>query len=322
MDEENRPRAGSVAALIAAIIAGGIWAIVSTVGDGSITQAARRGDLASALGGALGHAIVIAAILFGVIYLIFLRGRATGRGWMYFLILAAGVATIDLGVVLWAKHAGQSREAGFAVESREISRVKQALQDPGMPPIDMHIYGTGDAAVFERDFKDYAVKAQAAERAYGEALTANDKGHLLGIANLSKADAVPRSQASLAAMRSALAQFRAQLASLGQAVRARIAAEKVDAREKADFLRGFDRSIARDKPMSDRLFDAQDKTFQDMQAAFGVLARRHWSVTAGKVMFSRAADRDAYNAAILTVRADEQARMALAASSRQAMQAP
>jgi hypothetical protein len=321
MEEENQPRAGAVAALAIAILVGGLWALFHNAANQDDLRALAHRDFAFIAGTIIADALFASLIALGAIYLIFLRGRRAGRTARYFGYLVGGMLLISGGgyaaLVLYAS--GQPGDMG--VEKREAARVMQALSDPSLPPIDMHIYGKGDAAILERDFKEYAVQVQTAAKSYRALLASSGYGHMLGAANLAKPRGVKATQEALVALRAGLADFRGSIKTLTAAMKARIAKENIANYEKEDFLRGFNEAQARDQPVSDRLFDAQDKTFADLQTTFDVLARsrRRWSVVGGKLLFTNAADRDAFNAAVT---ADEQARLALRATSRQSLHSP
>jgi hypothetical protein len=325
MSEPERERGRVWGLVIAAIVAvvGALIALPDVIR--TTAPDLRAGDYAGPAGAVAGSAFVIALIIWGVLYLTFIRSRAPERGLAYFLILFAVAAVTQGGIIAAAKSVAVRQQANQAASNDqmrtalgEMKKAVATVMNPNGGAVDMHVHATGEAGELERATKTMMVSVSNANRDYRAEIAALGFPAIVQPAQLATAAGVARARVKLREGRAVVTKYRALNETLIVNARAAIAGAAMSDATKKSALEGFDGSVARDKARREHLWDDEDAIFAEFALAMDGLAhaRGPWKTVGREIMFSNARDLESYRAHMANVRRLSQEENAITAAAR------
>ena len=297
MDEEKSLWPGRIG-LVIATIAAVIWSIVGALPD-VIKQYApdvRAGDYAPLAGALTGHTMVIAVVVFAILYVLLLRGSDASRGVRYFLTIFFITIAVDAGLIAAAKNIAAQHDVQYRQALADMGRMMQLSKSKNDEVSGFQIHATGDAGVIAAITKNEISTMVRLRNEYQTKVHALGLRSALAPASLATDGGPKEARMRIVAARALVKTYRdAELKALADAQSA-IANARLPASEKEQVLAGFDRSVKNERPMLEEMWDDEDGMLAESDAMTHDLAQANWKARGAGFVFSSRRDLETYQA--------------------------
>jgi hypothetical protein len=307
MADEERERGkvwGLIVALPIAVVLG-LLGILFALGLMSAQGAFHgSGDAFEAI---LAGSIVTAAVVWGVLYLTFIRTRAPEYSLGYFMIILAAIVIVDGGIVLIGinGHAARTQSAMAPVRDQdvtleEIPQLVHVAYSPHGGAYRINSRSTGAGGDVARAVLEWMKAVSGSRDLYESDIRVLNPDAYMQASTLAAPGGLARARAVLAKMRDSATRHRAEEAAATAKFRAVLAGSGVDPAIKGQMFTSFDSSVARERGTVDAIYADDTGVVAEYDAILARLAHPAgvWYVDGNLIRFSDHSDLVAFKAHI------------------------
>jgi hypothetical protein len=283
--------------------------------------------IGAAAGAVFASSLLIAGVIWGVLYFAVLRRRAPQRGPSYFVTLLAVVAVTEILVISAVENSDQfyvyQQKEQARTAAHEIAQAfSHSVNPSSAAPFDTRVQAKGEAGEVERLVKGLVVSVEADRVNYVNELRAAGFPDCLKPAALAADPSQRTTRRKLESVRRIVAKYRAADDARLTAFRASVVAARLNGALKNQILAAFDKSAAAQRPIRQRWWDLEDAIVVEYQQAVALLAHAQgrWRVEKGRLEFANLADLNAFRAHLDNVQRMAAEEKSIQARSAQTLQ--
>jgi hypothetical protein len=321
VDEEKSlwpARAGLVLAIVVATGAG-LWLLPDAIHrHAAELQAGEYAGIATMLGERLA---VIVAVVFAVLYALFLRSWGLERALTYLAVIAFVAVDADAALVYATKSAGH--EQSFQFNSQAVADVRSVVQDfhgfgfNGQDNSDLQARAANDSRIIAGISTNEAAQINRLRASYQAEVSTFLLEGSLKPRGLAAAGGLKRAQARIAEMRELVKKCRGEEQKVFADTRSLVQRAQIDESVRPQMLAAFSRSLQEREFLSAKMWGYEDSILAEADLMVHDLAnsQSNWRAEGDVIMFTSHHDLNAYRAHVEKIRAITQTERLVAAQS-------
>jgi len=287
--------------LIAGILLAAVWSSSAITGSVQSQRfVSRYGSYPEIFGSALGHALIIAVVIWAPLYFLVMRRRAPENRPPSFAMFFIAALLAEGAMIFLTANAAHSADAQSQIAVSEAQKAEAKVLHPGTGNVDMHIESTGEAGEMERLGKLLAARTLATEQQYQSTISTlqypafmKPDQLVIGSNLIDAKDKLENARAAVQTLRDGIKQNIILLRQDAQA-------SKMSSAAKTGFLRGVDESFSKGQANMAKILECEDGIITEYENIADLLIRSQgrWNVSTSRIMFNDAVDLQEYQARV------------------------
>jgi hypothetical protein len=304
VDEEKSLWPGRIGLLFALIIATGygLWILPDAIREHA--SELHAGDYAGIAATIAEHLGVVLAIVFLLLYILFLRGATTERVVVYLLVLVVIAADVDAGIVFATKKAGHEQSFQYRQAVADVRTLVEQLGTPAETEESLRARAANDARTVAAISRDEAAQINRLRASYQSEVSALVLDGALKPRNLAADGGIKTAHARIAQMRASIKKYRDAEQKVFADTRSAVEHAQIDASVRQQMLAAFDRSLKQRAAVSRKSWDYEDAILAEADQMVHDLAHSQsdWRPQGDLFLFTSHRDLNTYNAHVAKIR--------------------
>jgi hypothetical protein len=249
------------------------------------------------VGAVLANAIVIAAVVSAILFLVFVREKSLYRAMHYFFVLFFLVVAVDTPLTTLVVMAAQKNRAQWRMADLSVRRLELIVLSGGNV-VDTRAVASGDAGIVEGYLSKFVVATVANRKNFEAEVKALDIPTVMKPERLAARGGLRAARARLAKAHALVAKYRALVDTQIAETRHAIETAPIATPDRRRVEEDFDIGVTRGALASERAWQLEEALLADLDREVTLLegSRERWFLNNGRFTFLSRADLAAYNA--------------------------
>ena len=298
MDEEKSLWPGRIGLLFAVVIATGasLWLLPDAIRQHAAElHAGNFVGIAKALAGPLAG---ILAVVFLVLYVLFLRGATAERVLVYLMVLVVIAADVDAAIVFATKKAGHELSFQYRQAVADVRTLAEQFSTPADTEETLRARAANDARIVATIGRDEAARINSLRASYQSQIATLILDGTLKPKSLAADGGIKTARSRIAQTRVLIKKYREEEQKVFADTRAAVQRAPIDASVRPQMLAAFDRSLQERSANSRKLWDCEDAILAESDQLVHDLANSQsdWRVQGNAFLFTSHHDLNTYRA--------------------------
>jgi hypothetical protein len=315
MDEEKSLWPARFGLLFAIVISTGygLWILPDAIRQhASELHAGDYVGIAETIGEHLG---AVLAIVFLLLYVLFLRGATAERILIYLLVLVVIAADVDAGIVFATRKAGHEQSFQYRQAVTDVRALVEHLNALGDTEEAVQARAANAAHVVATIGRDEAAQINRLRASYQSEVSALILEGALKPKSLAADGGIKNAHLRIAQVRASIKTYRDTEQKIFADTRTAVQRAQIDASIRQEMLAAFDRSLRQRSAVSRKLWDYEDAILAEADQMVHDLAKSDWRAQGEAFVFASHHDLNTYNAHVQKIREITQTEQILQAES-------
>lgn len=296
MDEEKSLWPGRIGLLLALIVATGLglWLLPDAIRQhASELELGDYTGIATMLGERLA---VIIAVVFLVLYIIFLRGWGLERSIIYLAVIVFVAVDADAAIIYATRVFDHERSFQFGQAVADVKTIVQNFDNPNYAEETLQARAANDARIIASIGTDEAARINGLRASYQSERSALILDGTLKPKALETARGIRTARARIAAARALVKKYRDAEQKVFAGTWSAVVHARVDDSVRAQMMAAFDRSLKQRSALSQKLWDCEDQSFVETDLLVQDLGKADWRAQGDVFLFTSQRDLNAFTA--------------------------
>ncbi len=249
------------------------------------------------VGAVIANAVIIAAAVTAILFLVFVREKTAYRAMNYFFLLFVTVIAVDAPLTTLVVMDAQKNRAQWRTADLSLRQLEYAVLKGGST-VDTHAAASGDAGIVEGYLRKFLADTTADRKSFQAEVTALDYPAFMKPERLAARGGLRIARTRLAQAHALVAKYRAELDTRIASVRQSIDAAPIATADKEQVEADFNNGVTRGAIEREEVWQLEDAILADLEEQVTLLqdSRERWFLQSGRFMFMNRADLQAFNA--------------------------